>query len=718
MTTHQNNDKVDSIKTLELLAYLSNLPGAEGEYIKALLKATGYSRDPRLLKMLKDLVVLGSIGPVIDGFPFRPRPDQTFKEDRSTPETAESVRQEKHREETTSEDGIFIGNILLNDSYGGQLIVPQESFGEHSAVFGTTGSGKSILIMHIALQLREKGITVIVFDCEGEYGKLLKSCDPEAVWIFSPSTDRDNFLEPPPGVPPKEFLNKLRNILREVFYLRDGAINLLIDILTNLYEERGVFNGSDDYPTIIDLIKYLDSLSFRPGSRYSGYHESLVNRFKGLFEALPDTLCCKKGFTLTKEKEGKIIIYDISSLSDDVRNFYVNFKILREASYREKLPPQGMKVAFVIEEAHTLFNFSIAQRYDLGEPFVSRCARTLRKRGIFNIYSDQVPSELPAALSANVNNHFVLKTLNGKCIRKIAQSINLTQEQAEYLPVMEKRQCIVQSGDFPEPLLVEIPELSFEYSSPEEIEAHMKPILENLEYTPMENKESYKIEKGMDMTRTGAGRKPEEKPGQLWKKILEFVAEKRAVQPNEVFQTFGITSIWNGRKVISALEKQTMIETCSVCTGFRGNRKNYLTITPKGAAFIGQDYDQIRLLGKGSLEHRVLQYLISESLKESGQNVLIEYHFNGKSVDIAQISEEKSIAYEIELLPSHPHVSENVIKNLEAGFSQVVVIVQNKACKEQAQKQIVENVEFEKLTKVEFKLVKEFFPKTRTKKKK
>ena len=89
-----------------------------------------------------------------------------------------------------------------------------------------------------------------------------------------------------------------------MFYLRDGAINLLIEVLTKLYEERGVFNGSDDYPTIIDLIKYLNSISFRPGSRYSGYHESLVNRFNGLHESLGEVIRCKKGFDLTKEKEG------------------------------------------------------------------------------------------------------------------------------------------------------------------------------------------------------------------------------------------------------------------------------------------------------------------------------------------------------------------------------------------------------------------------------
>jgi hypothetical protein len=691
----------------------SELPGAvKNPNFLGALKAAIYARNLKTFRKIEDLIALESVEQVVDPDPFFEATKSNQRQHAGEQAQPEIFQADSPGFGPEPEiQGIFIGNIIQKDRYGGKLLVPIKSFGEHSAVFGQSGSGKSFLIKHIVPQLRDKGITVIIFDSEGEYGSFLKSCPAEVVWVLDPKSDRDNFLEPPPGVSAKEWLSKLKNIFREVFYLRDGAINLLADLLTKLYRERGVFDGSGDYPTIIDLIKLLDSLSFRPGSRFSGYHESLVNRFKGLLESLEETLCCKKGFDLTKNQKGKIIIYRIGSLSDDVKNFYVNLKILRESSHREKLPPQGLKVAFVIEEAHTLYNQSIAQRYDLGEPMVYRNARKLRKRGICNIYSDQVPSELPAPLSANVNNHFVLKIVNGKCIRRVAQSINLLREQAEYLPIMEKRQCIVQSGDFPEPLLVEIPELSFEYVSPEEIEEHMKPILENLDYTPLNENEMTAFDQSMDMTRT-VGKKTEENPGQLWKKILEQVAESGAIPPAEILKEQGISSIWTGRKIVAEMEKQEMIASCRVSSGYRGNRKNYIAITPKGAAFIGADYDTVKLAGKGSLEHRVLQYLISESLKESGQNAAIEYHFNGKSVDIAEIREDHiAVAYEIELQPSHPHVSDNINRDLAAGFSKVVVIVQNKTAKDQAQKQVIENVELKNLSKVEFRLVKEFFTK-------
>ena len=120
------------------------------------------------------------------------------------------------------------------------------------------------------------------------------------------------------------------------------------------------------------------------------------------------------------------------------------------------------------------------------------------------------------------------------------------------------------------------------------------------------------------------------------------------------------------------------------------------------------DYDKVKLAGKGDTEHVIFQHLIAQAMKNSGKTVSIEYYANGKSVDIAEIGEDKSIAYEIELAPSHQHVVENVKRDFSAGFSQVVVITRNKAGMEEARNQIIKEIEWEKLSKVEFKLPKDF----------
>lgn len=724
MTTKKDNQKPDLLDFMQAGKFLARMPGGVDKW--GAIKAGVLSQGFETMQSVKNLVALDSIEYIFSYNPFHSQAGQT-----ATAEKNQAKREAKNRMRSDNTGGgahcspaqeeeaeIFIGTIILNDKYGGTVTIPMKSFAQHSFILGTTGSGKSWLVKHIAPQLQQKGITVIVFDCEGEYAKLLKSCSPGTVWVFTPQSDRDNFLEPPSGVPPMEWINKLLDIFREMF-LRDGAINLLRDILIKLYEERGVFNGSQDYPAISDLVQALEKLSFRQGSRFAGYLESLVNRFTGLLYSLPETLCCQKGYNLTKEKEGKIVIYDISSLSQEIANIYVNAKILREASYREKLPPEGMKVALVIEEAHTLFNTSLSERYDLGENYLLRAVRRLRKRGICFLFCDQSPADLPTTLSANVSNNFVLKTENDKNIQWVKNCMGLLPDQAEYLRVMPTRQVIFQSGDdYPVPVLLEIPKLSFDYVSAEEIEKYMRPVLDRLEYTPQdEKKETTVTDLTVADTASTAGKKEYEKPGRLWGKLLKYLAENQPVRHSEFSEQMEELKPWKRNSLIKEMENQEMLETCSVGLGTKGNTRKFVVIRQKGAEFIGADYEKLKLNGKGSTEHVILQHLIAKAMKEEGMAVLVEHHSNGKSVDIAEIRQDgSSIALEIELQPAHPHVSENVRRDLEAGFGKVIVITQNKAAQNQAHKQVFQNVDLLKQSKVEFKLVKEFFPKSKKKK--
>jgi hypothetical protein len=602
--------------------------------------------------------------------------------------------------------GIFAGNVLFGNMIAGKLSVPVESFAEHTLVCGHSGSGKSFLIRLIVPQLIKKGISVVIFDSENEYKVLLKLLKPEDVYIIDPQNDRDNFLEPPPGCPPGEWLAKLKNLFREVFYLRDGSINLLDVLLHNLYTNMGIFSGGRHYPVLADINGLLDRTQFRPGTRFYGYHESLSNRFKSLQDSLGETLACRKGYALFKEGEERVrlVIYRTGSLSDDTKNFYINLKMMKEATYREKLAAQGLKTVFVIEEAHKLYNEKISKRYDLGESMLFSSSRTFRKRGIGCIYSDQVPSELPNALSGNVNNHFIFRLVNGKCIWRMSQAINLRPQQSECLPVMPKRQCIFQSGNYPDPVLVEVPELSFEYVGEEEVETHMKPVLSKLGYAPAAERPA--VEASAGMTGTEAGKR-QPKPGKVWTDILKLLAENSPMSLADICPNLSGVNLWQARKILADMEKQEMIEICPISFGTRGNPKSFVVLKPKGAEFIGTDYERARLAGKGSTEHVIIQHLIAKAMRNAGKTASVEYQANGKAVDVAEIRDDRSIAYEIELAPGHPHVAENVKKDFEAGFDAIVVITRNQAGQDEARAQVYKSVEWEKLSKVEFRLLKE-----------
>ena len=179
--------KADALQVLEWAKLMSQLPGAVMDEQKiGLLKAAAYSRDGKLLKKVEELIVLESVEQVIDPDPFFPYTNPEQEGGRIKKTGGNDQTSTLQSSPVSEKEEIFIGQIIHKDRYGEKLFIPLESFERHTAIFGQSGSGKSFLIKHIVPQLRKLGITVIIFDCEGEYSSLLKSCPPEVVWILAP----------------------------------------------------------------------------------------------------------------------------------------------------------------------------------------------------------------------------------------------------------------------------------------------------------------------------------------------------------------------------------------------------------------------------------------------------------------------------------------------------------------------------------------------------
>lgn len=603
-------------------------------------------------------------------------------------------------------EGVSPGDVLLGERKVKPLFLKPSSFDEHALVAGHSGSGKSFLIRHLIPQFAARGIQSWIFDPENEYKVLLKRVDPASIIVLSPATDRDNFLQPPDGVAPAEWLARLKNLCREVFYFRDGSTNLLDGIVRNLYANKGVLDGGSDWPALPDLLATLDRMEFKPGTRFSGYHETLVNRFRGLAGSLGKTLSCRRGYDVA-ELAKRIVIFRLSGLSDDLRNFYVFLKLLRLSAHMELSQATGLRLLVVVEEAHKLFNQASANRYDLGEGMIFGSARTFRKRGIGFVYSDQVPGSLPDALLANVNARFVMRLVNGRCIRRMSEAMNLAPEQEEFIPLIPKRRCVFQSSEFPEPVLFEVPYLTYDAVSDEEAASHSQASLAAMAWEPLS--ETMEAAAGApEKPLPGEKRAAAPRPNKAWKEVCAALAENGYLSLSELYARLGNVTPWLCRKIVSEMERQALVELCPLSLGTRGNPRTFAVITEKGAQFAGLDYAAIRLAGRGSTEHVILQNLLAETLRSAGKTVVIEHEANGKAVDVAEIREDGTRAYEIELEPAHPHVAENMLRDIAAGFDEVVVVTVNQASQTEAKDKLYKAIPWERLSRVKFKLFREF----------
>jgi len=597
------------------------------------------------------------------------------------------------------ENGIFIGNIIRGNSNMQKLFVPVQAFQRHSLIVGMTGSGKSTLVKSLIPQFIKKGIGVWAFDHENEYKCLLHTIPPEKFLVLDQANDKDNFLEPPPFVSKERWRSVLLAILREQ-WLRDGSLNLVGDVLLQLYARKG------ERAKVLDVFNQLKAMQFKPGTRYAGYHESALNRIGGLLDDLGSALLCEKGYSLT-DLIDKCVVYNISTLSDMRRHFYITLKMLRVMTYLESRPSQGLRMIFVIDEAHKFYNKETARnRNDLGEPMMFANARTFAKRGIGCFYLDQVPSQLTPALRGNVNNIFCARLTNGECVKWSRSAMNLDAEQAQQIPLIEDRHFLFLSGEFPDVLLIQIPEISFEHVSDEAARLNSEKVLAQMEFVAVSDMEEQTSLAGATLPTEAL--RPSARPNRLWTEIAKLVAEVGWISLTDLAANLGNVAPWHLRKTLSVMAKQDLIELCPISFGTRGNPKTFVVLKAKGAEFISLKFDDVRLPGKGSTEHIILQNLLAEAMKDAGKAVAIEHSAHGKLVDIAELREDGATAYEIELAPSHPHIAENALADLEAGFDEVVIITRNQSAQNEAKDRIYKTIAWEKLQRIRFKLLREF----------
>ena len=225
------------------------------------------------------------------------------------------------------ESGLFLGkNISADGQSGANSYLPVNSLHRypHILVGGMSGSGKSWYLMGLARDLIELGEVVWFMDSEGDFIDLAGELGAEKLWVIRHDQLRRNPLEPLPGEDPILALGRLKTVLRETTYMRDGAVNLLSECVHKLYAQRGIFSGSQSYPCLADVYQEATSTRLRGNSRRSEYRETLQSRLGNLLDNMRSTYLCRRGHPI-RELASHNIVWDITDLSQsrDLMHFFV-----------------------------------------------------------------------------------------------------------------------------------------------------------------------------------------------------------------------------------------------------------------------------------------------------------------------------------------------------------------------------------------------------------
>lgn len=353
---------------------------------------------------------------------------------------------------------VTMGQVVQGTMPGPQFALPQEILPQHIGIFGHNGTGKSFLAMHLAAVAIRAGLRVWILDIEDEFSRLIPALPDGALTVVQPHQLRLNFFQPPDSwISPASWLGEINLLLRGGTFLRDGSLNLFHTHMPKLLHRKGITEGGTDWPALLEVIGYFRGLGFGPKSRNMGFLESLLNRLEMLSEAFA-SISNVTTSDMLPALASRSVIFRLHSMTGIALQFLTGFLLLWLARYREGAGDDTGHMV-IIEEAHMLASAKVRQ--DIGEGILCRMFRTARKRAMPLVLCDQVPSELPEAILANLGCRFVMRLVSARCIWSVQSSMRLQRKQVEAITELQPRQTIVQYQLHPTPFMIQVPELSF-----------------------------------------------------------------------------------------------------------------------------------------------------------------------------------------------------------------------------------------------------------------
>lgn len=165
-------------------------------------------------------------------------------------------------------------------------------------------------------------------------------------------------------------------------------------------------------------------------------------------------------------------------------------------------------------------------------------------------------------------------------------------------------------------------------------------------------------------------------------RLLESIRDEPYMPSAARYKTINLSV----RKCTAAIKKsvaQGFITEITISTEGKGRPGKYFEFTNKAEGMLGQ---QSLGKGKGGFKHKFWQHRIKHHFENLGHKVEIEAYVDGKSVDVGVWKVNRRIAYEVEMSAAHTY--ENIVKDLAAGWDEVIMAYADEAIGRKARQEL------------------------------
>lgn len=384
-------------------------------------------------------------------------------------------------------------------SYAGKKLYPfrlrEQDWPRHVCISGMSGSGKTNLAFHVIQNFINYNKPFLVFDWKKSFRPLINA-DPE-LRIFTIGDDKVsnsfkiNINEPPKGVPPKEWINVLCDLLTESFFVSFGVHKILLETLDESFKEWGIYNGSNNYPTWNHIKWRLEQKLDAAKGRESTWLESALRIATVLTFGEFGKICNYKGedgYTVEDVTDKKIIL-ELNSLGNIEKKFFCEFVLTylyKLKKVKQNKINEGFNHAIIVDEAHNIFLKD--KTHFVKESVTDMIYREMREYGTALVCLDQHISKLSDTVRGNSACHIAFQQQLPEDIQDISELMQIKDKKDYFsnLPVGTAIVRLSERHNFP--FLVEVPfaQLRNQLISDEEVANRMNTITmgENVKENP------------------------------------------------------------------------------------------------------------------------------------------------------------------------------------------------------------------------------------------
>lgn len=383
---------------------------------------------------------------------------------------------------------IVNGNKLSDNKYS----VDIDDLTRHGLIIGITGGGKTNTSKNLLKELwtNYKRPFMVIESAKREYWELINMEGFENLMLFTLGCEeqnnsipyRINPFEVAGGVSLQTHIDYLLSTFRASFSMEDPMPQLLESCVYEVYEDRGWDIRSNtnkykrkDYPTLTDLYYKVDIVMDK-----TGYDIRVTSNIKTALKTRINSLRVGgKGAMLDTPKSIPIdtilsnpVVLELEDIGDDdIKAFVIGILLVQLYEYRKSHYGSNKKLQhlLLVEEAHRLLtnvgpSEGAANSRAKAVEFFCNLLAEVRSFGQGILIADQVPTKLAPDTLKNTNLKIVHRVVTHDDREAIGRSMNMTEQQIEYLSALKRGFAAVYAEGDNRPKLVKMDLVNTRYS--------------------------------------------------------------------------------------------------------------------------------------------------------------------------------------------------------------------------------------------------------------